>query len=140
MKKIGDCQIVSRRARPTKLQVRDRRMLIIEIRKNRTTRMGYIREELQQELGSFISISTMRNEVNLLCYQIRATTNKSMFTKSKSFILLTWCIKRRHWTMNSAKSFSEETNQCSFCTVRMAGSEFDVCLGVASCHNVLCQL
>lgn len=79
-KKIGDCRIVSRRARPTKLRVRDRRMLVIEIQKNRTTWMGHIREELQQELGSFISISTMHNEVNLLCYQLRTTTNKSMIT------------------------------------------------------------
>ena len=53
-KKSGDCRNVPRPGRPTKLGVRDRRVLAREIQKIRTKSMGHIREEFQQASGSVV--------------------------------------------------------------------------------------
>jgi len=58
----GDCRNVPRISRPTKLGDWDWRVLSRETRKNHTQPVALIREEIQQESGSIVSLNTIHKE------------------------------------------------------------------------------
>jgi transposase len=64
----GDCRNVPRPGRPTKLGVRDRRVLSREIRKNRTQPLSHNREEIQHASVTDASMNTILKEAHLLGY------------------------------------------------------------------------
>src|SRR5215510_11052761 len=99
----GDCRNVPRPGRPTKVGVRDRRVLSREIRKYRTQLVADIREEFQQASGTVVSMNTIRKEADLLGYHGCAAAHKPLITKSNSSARIMWCKERRQWTVEQWK-------------------------------------
>ncbi|KAG8192931.1 hypothetical protein JTE90_025638 [Oedothorax gibbosus] len=90
-KVTGDRRNVPRVGRPTKLGDRDRRVLSIEIWKNRTQPMALIREEHQQASGSIVSMNTIRKEAHLLGFHGHAAAHKPLITEFNLAARLMWC-------------------------------------------------